>query len=498
MKTDSVLSEKGWPHFKNLIGGEWSDSCTGDTFVDINPADMRDCLAVFPQSNREDAKAAIDAACDAQRKWEITTPPQRGKILFRAAEILEQQKEELARILTREEGKILAESRAEVARAIDIFRYFAGEGHRLNGEVIVSEDPSMLLYTQRQPLGVVSIITPWNFPIAIPAWKLAPALICGNATIFKPASLTPLIGFKIVEALKNAGLPNGVLNLVTGLGSTMGMELIENGAVAGISFTGSYDVGRKIYGSCTEANAMPRLQLEMGGKNPLVILSDANLDVAVDITVKGAFGGTGQSCTATSRAIVERTVLDQYTRLLVERVRRMKIGNGLDETTGMGPAVSEAELKKDLDYVEIGRQEGAKLAYGGKQLKGADYDLGHFMQPAIFVNVEQGMRIAREEIFGPVLSIIPANDFKNALELANDAEYGLAASICTSSLEWAHAFVQGIQAGVVKVNRPTTGIFVQAPFGGMKKSSSMTFKEQGKAAIDFYTFSKTVYMGVKS
>ena len=497
MKTENPFSETRGPRFRNLIGGEWRDSCTGALFVDENPANTRECVAVFPQSSHEDAKAAIEAASEAQDKWESMTPPQRGKLLYKTAEILEQQKEELARTLTREEGKILPESRVEVGRAIDIFRYFAGEGHRLNGEVIPSEDPGMLLYTQKQPLGIVSIITPWNFPIAIPSWKLAPALICGNVVIFKPASLTPLIGFKIVEGLEKAGLPAGVVNFVTGPGSSVGMELIQNQAIDGISFTGSYDVGREIYRCGAEANTMPRLQLEMGGKNPLVVLSDAKLDVAVDITVKGAFGGTGQSCTATSRAIVESAVVDEYTRLLVEQVRRMKIGNGLDQTTEMGPVVSEAELKKDLDYVEIGRKEGAQLAYGGKQLKGAGYDSGHFMEPTIFVNVKRDMRIAREEIFGPVLSIITANDFNDALQLANDAEYGLAASICTNSLERAHAFVQGVQAGVVKVNRPTTGIFVQAPFGGMKKSSSMTFKEQGKAAIDFYTFSKSVYMGVK-
>ena len=295
-------------HFKNLIGGGWQDSSDRNTFADVNPADTRDIVAVFPQSTRDDARAAIDAAESARRKWEEVVPPSRGKILFKAAEMLEARKEELARILTREEGKVLADSRGEVARAVDILRFYAGEGHRMNGEVIPSEDADMMLYTEKQPLGVVLIITPWNFPVAIPAWKIAPALICGNTVVFKPASLTPLIGLKIVEALKDAGLPDGVLNFITGPGSTVGMELVENRKVAAISFTGSYEVGDRIYKSRAESGGMPRIQLEMGGKNPLVVLSDADLQKAVEIAVKGGFGGTGQACTATSRIIVEEPV----------------------------------------------------------------------------------------------------------------------------------------------------------------------------------------------
>lgn len=481
---------------KNLIAGEWRDSSSRETFQDINPGDTRDIIATFPQSNREDALAAIDAAEEAQKNWQKISSPQRGKILFKAAEIIEQRKEEFARVLTREEGKVLAESRAEVNRAIDIFRFFAGEGNRLNGEVIASEDPGMMLYTLRQPLGTVSVITPWNFPIAIPAWKIAPALICGNTAVFKPASLTPQIGLKIVESLKEAGLPPGVLNFITGPGSTVGLELIENEAVDGISFTGSYHVGEQIYRNSARTDAMPRIQLEMGGKNPLVILSDADLTKAVEITVKGAFGGTGQACTATSRVIVEEPVLAEYTRLLVERTKKIKIGNGLEESNEMGPAVSEPELRKDLDYVDVGVREGANLLFGGRRLKGGEYDQGYFMEPAIFTNVTQDMRIAKEEIFGPVVGITSAKNFDQAVEMANDADYGLSASICTNNLEKAHKFTERVQAGVVKVNRPTTGILVQAPFGGMKKSSSMTFKEQGTAAIDFYTFTKTIYMGI--
>jgi len=481
-----------------LIDGEWSESSNGKIFQDMNPADSREILAEFPNASREDARAAIEAAHKAREKWEATTPPQRGKLLFKAAEVLEARKEELARTLTREEGKVLMESRAEVGRAIEIFRYFAGEGQRLGGEVIPSDDPDVLLYTQKQPLGVVSIITPWNFPIAIPAWKIAPALVCGNTVVFKPASLTPLIALKVVEALVEAGIPSGVINFVTGPGFTVGLELIENEKVSAISFTGSYEVGEHIHRKCAQSNGMPRVQLEMGGKNPLVVLSDADLAKAVEIAVKGGFGGTGQACTATSRVIVEEPVLGEYTRLLIERAKKIKVGNGLDESNEMGPAVSESELKKNLDYVQIGLNEGAKLLTGGRRLEGQGYDHGFFMEATLFGNVEPSMRIAKEEIFGPVISILKAKNFDHAIELANDVEYGLSSSICTRSLEKAHEFARRIQAGVVKVNRPTTGVLVQAPFGGMKKSSSMTFKEQGKAAIEFYTFSKTVYMGTRS
>lgn len=484
-------------HYRNLIGGNWADSSDRSTFSDVNPADNREIIADFPQSTRDDARAAIDAAHSSFEKWEKVTPPQRGKILLKAAEILEAEKDELKRFLTREEGKVLADSNAEVSRGIDVFRFFAGEGQRLSGEVLPSEDAGMMLYTQRQPIGVVSIITPWNFPIAIPAWKIAPALVCGNTVVFKPASLTPLIGLKIVEALRNAGLPDGVLNFITGPGASVGMELVENDKVAAISFTGSYEVGEKIHRTCSQGDGMPRVQLEMGGKNPLVVLSDADIPKAVEIAVKGGFGGTGQACTATSRVIVEESVLEEFTRTLVERTKQIKVGNGLTDGVEMGPAVSESELKKDLDYVDIGMRENAKLLCGGTRLQGGEYEYGYFLKPAVFGGVKPDMRISREEIFGPVISLLSANNFNHALELANDVEYGLSASICTNNLEKAYAFIDGIQAGVVKVNRPTTGILVQAPFGGMKKSSSMTFKEQGKSAVDFYTFSKTVYMGIR-
>jgi len=315
--------------------------------------------------------------------------------------------------------------------------------------------------------------------------------------VFKPASLTPLIGLKLVEALKDAGLPSGVINLVTGPGSTVGLEMIENEKISAISFTGSFEVGDGIGKSCRQSDGMPRVQLEMGGKNPLLILADADIPAAVETTVRGAFSGTGQACTATSRVIVEEKVMDDYTKSLTERVRRIKVGNGMNESNEMGPAVSEAELRKDLNYVEIGKNEGAQLLYGGKRLTGPEYDLGYFMEPTIFTQVNQTMRIWKEEIFGPVISILSAADFERGIELANDSDFGLSASICTRSLENAHTFVRRVQAGIVKVNRPTTGLMVQAPFGGMKKSSSMTFKEQGRSAIDFYTFTKSAYMGIR-
>lgn len=492
-----MLESNATPSFKNFIAGKWIESVTGEVFDDVNPADTRDLIATFPKSSREDARAAIDSALGAKIKWEAVPPPQRGKILFRAAEIIESKKGEIARLFTREEGKVLTESRAEVSRTVDILKFFAGEGQRLGGEVISSDDPEVLLFTKRYPLGVVSVITPWNFPLAIPAWKIAPALVCGNTVVFKPASLTPIMGFTLVEALENSGLPDGVLNFVTGPGSTVGVELIENHSIDAISFTGSYNIGKEISKTSLAIGPTRRIQLEMGGKNPLVVLSDADLSKAVEITIKGAFGGTGQACTATSRVIVEKPVLEDYTRLLVQRVGHIKVGNGLEEINEMGPAVSEGEITKDLDYVEIGKKESAVLLCGGRRLRGPGYDHGFFMEPTVFSNVQPSMRIAREEIFGPIVSILTADNFERACELANDSDYGLSASICTNSLDKTHLFLSRIQAGVVKVNRPTTGVLVQAPFGGMKKSSSMTFKEQGTAALDFYTFTKAIYLGFK-
>lgn len=476
-----------------IIGGEKIFSTDGRTFKDINPADTDDVLAEFPMLSREDAARAIEAAKEAQAKWSSTPAPERGRILVKAAQILENELEELARLLTREEGKTLAESRIETNRIVSIFRFYGVMGYRLRGEFTVSAEPNTHLFTTREPLGVVSIITPWNFPVAIPSWKMAPALVCGNAVVFKPASYTPLIGYRLVDALHRAGLPPGVLNFVTGSGSTVGAELISNPDVDAISFTGSLEVGEEIKRTAGARNV--RIQLELGGKNPAVILDDADMGRAVEMVVRGAFGLTGQACTATSRAIVLDGVAEEFTQRLVERVRRIRVGNGLAEGVEMGPVVGEKEMNKILDYIRVGVDEGAKLILGGGGLRGPEHSKGYFVEPTIFSEVTPDMRIAQEEIFGPVLAVMRASSFDEAVELANKIEYGLSASIFTRSLPRAFEFINRVQAGVVKINKPTTGLEPHVPFGGYRKSSYGMIREQGETAIDFYTKIKTVYLG---
>ncbi len=475
--------------YLNYIGGEWRPSRDGATFEDRNPANPEEVVGSFPLSTREDVVDALRAAKEAQPGWAATLPAQRGEILLRAGRIIESRLEELARILTREEGKTLREATGEVKRAADIFKFFAGEGRRLAGEVFPSDRAGSFTMTRREPLGVVALITPWNFPVAIPAWKMAPALIAGNAVVFKPASLSPLIGLEIVRALEEAGLPGGVVNLVTGSGGVVGDELVTNEMVDAISFTGSYEVGYDIYQRA--APRMVRVQLEMGGKNPLIVLADADLDLAVQLAVIGGYGVTGQACTATSRVIVEEPIAEEFTRRLKERAESLKVGDGLDPDTGMGPAVSEDQLKTDLEYIEIGKREGARLIAGGGAIEGKK---GYFVQPTLFADVRPDMRIAQEEIFGPVIGIMTARDFDEAMAIANQVQYGLVASICTNDMKRAFQFAERIEAGVVKINQPTTGLELHVPFGGFKHSSSGTFKEQGRIALDFYTRLKTVYV----
>jgi len=397
--------------------------------------------------------------------------------------------EEIATTLTREEGKTLAEARAEVARARDIFRYFSGEGWRMKGDVLPSSVKGELLYTRREPLGDVSIITPWNFPIAIPAWKIAPALVYGNTVVFKPASFAPETGLRLVEALVQAGLPPGVINFITGSGRVVGDEMVSSPQINGISFTGSYAVGTGIYAQAIKN--MTRVQLEMGGKNALLVLNDAKLELAVDLAVRGGFGLTGQACTATSRVIVEAGIADEFAQALATAAGNLVVGNGLESGVQMGPAVSREQMETDLSYVQIGREEGARLLAGGGVAQGG----GFFVQPTVFDHVEPQMRIAQEEIFGPVIGIIRARDLDDAIEKANAISYGLTAGIVTNDLHRAFTFATRVEAGVVKINEPTTGLALQAPFGGFKHSSANTFKEQGPAAIEFYTRTKTVYVG---
>ena len=473
---------------KNLIGGEWVGASDHASFETRNPARADEVLAVFPSATAADTAQAVAAAAEAFPAWAATPAPARGAILFKAAELLTERLDEVARTLTREEGKTLAEATGEVVRARDILRYYGGEGWRIGGDVLPANAPNAMLYSRREPLGVVAAITPWNFPIAIPAWKIAPALVYGNAVVFKPASATPLTALRLVECLVDAGLPAGVLSLVTGSGSVVGGALAGDPVVRGLTFTGSHDTGSSIYARATEHYA--RVQLEMGGKNPTIVLDDADLGLAVKLAVMGGFSLTGQSCTATSRVIVEEGIADRFAAALAEAANALNVGDGLESGIQMGPAVSEEQLETDLDYVRIGREEGAELLAGG----GRAGEGGHFLRPTVFDGVDVHSRLAQEEIFGPVIGIVRARDLDDAIFKANAVGYGLAASICTNDLRRAMTFVDRIEAGVVKVNEPTTGLALQAPFGGFKQSSANTFKEQGPAAVDFYTRTKTVYI----
>jgi 2,5-dioxopentanoate dehydrogenase len=478
--------------YQNFIAGQWAPPQAGKTFRTLNPADQRETVAEYPLSGQADAAAAIAAATKASSAWAATTAVARGRILSKASQILEARKAELAELLTREEGKTLAESAGEVQRAIDIFRFFGGLSYVLGGQTIPHDLPGNLLFTRREPLGVTALITPWNFPIAIPAWKLAPALVCGNAVVMKPASQAPAMTLELARALAEAGLPKGVLNAVVGEGRTVGSELAANPAVAALSFTGSHAVGHGIYQQL--AQRMARAQMEMGGKNPTIVLADADLDLAATLVVKAGFGLTGQACTATSRVIVERPELGPFLDKLLARTRALKVANGLTPGVDMGPAVSRQQLEGNLAYVEGAVQQGAKLLCGGHRLTDGDYAQGWFMEPVILSDVKPSMRIACEEVFGPVVAVLAVEDFEEALAVANGVEMGLSASVVTRDLKKAMLYAERIEAGVVKINQISTGLALQAPFGGVKKSSTDSFKEQGAGAIEFYSKLKTVYL----
>lgn len=478
--------------YKNFIGGEWRAAQSGRVYQTVNPADTRDVVAEYPSGDRADAVAAIAAATGAFPSWAATTSVVRGRILGKASQLIEARKSELAHLLTREEGKTLAESTGEAQRTADIFRFFSGLSYQLGGQTIPHDLPGNLLYTRREPLGVVGLITPWNFPIAIPAWKIAPALVSGNSVVIKPASLAPALTLELAKILAEAGLPPGVLNVVVGDGRAVGGEMASNPAVAALSFTGSYSVGQKIYQQL--ALRMARAQMEMGGKNPTIILADADLDLAARLVAAAGFGLTGQACTATSRVIVESSVVAEFTEKLIARAQAIRVGNGLHEGVTMGPAVNRQELDGNLDHIAAAQAEGAKLLWGGRRLTAGDLAHGHFMSPAVLGGVTPGMRIAREEVFGPVVGIIAVENFDEAMAVANGVDVGLSASIVTRDLKRAMLYTERIQAGVVKVNQVSTGLALQAPFGGVKKSSTDSFKEQGAAAIEFYTRLKTVYL----
>jgi acyl-CoA reductase-like NAD-dependent aldehyde dehydrogenase len=478
--------------YSNFIDGESQASGAGATFKTTNPADTREAVAEYPLSGRAEAAAAIAAAKKAFPGWAATTSVARGRILSKASILLEARKAELAELLTREEGKTLAESTGEVQRAVDIFRFFGGLSYTVGGQTIPHDLPNNLLYTVRQPLGVVGLITPWNFPIAIPAWKLAPALLAGNALVLKPASQAPSMALELAKVLHEAGLPKGVFNVVTGDGRSVGGELATNETVVALSFTGSLKVGQQIYKQLAER--MARSQMEMGGKNPTIVLADADLDLAATLVIKAGFGLTGQACTATSRVIVEKSVAQALTDKIAAKARALKVGNGLTAGIDMGPAVNQQEFDGNFEFIEGAIKEGAKLVCGGKRLTDGDFAHGFFMEPTLLTDVTPTMRIAREEVFGPVVVIITVENFEEAIAVANGVDVGLSASIVTRDIKKAMQYTERIEAGVVKVNQISTGLALQAPFGGVKKSSSDSFKEQGAGAIDFYTKIKTVYL----
>jgi aldehyde dehydrogenase (NAD+) len=477
--------------FRSFIGGEWVGARSGRTFETRNPAQTDEVVGVYPQGDTADARQAIEAARAAQPAWAAIPAPKRGEILFRAAQLLETRGESVARDMTREEGKTLPEARGEVARAVNILRYFGGEGARLAGQFAPSERTRVVIHTIRQPLGVVGLITPWNFPIAIPAWKTAPALVGGNAVVLKPSDLAPLCALRLVEALDEAGVTKGAVNVVTGPGSSVGHEIVTNAHVRAISFTGSEATGSAI--AVEGAKRRARVQLEMGGKNPTIVLRDADITDAVSTVVNAAFFSTGQRCTATSRVIVEEPIAEPFTDALVERTRSLKVGNGLETGIDVGPSVDERQLETVLEYVGIGRGEGAAVQCGGERLHGGAWSRGWFSAPAVLSGVTPEMRVAQEEIFGPVLAVMPAQNLDQAIELANGVRFGLSAGICTKSLTAAYEFIHRAEAGLVMVNLPSAGVEYHVPFGG-SKASSMGMREQGPVALDFYTELKTAYV----
>ena len=476
---------------RNLyIGGEWVDSTADSSYEVRNPAHRYHVLAEVQAAGVEDAERAVAAATDAASSWAATPAPQRADILYRVHELMRDRREEFARLITLEEGKSLPDARAEVQRSLNIIQYAAGEGRRMFGYTTPSETRDTVAYTLRRPLGVVAVITPWNFPLAIPAWKIAPALICGNAVVFKPASSTPLSAIKLTETFIEAGLPPGVLNLVTGPGGSVGSYLVNHPDIAGISFTGSTEIGTGLYAQA--ASTLKKVQCEMGGKNAVIVLADADMEQAVGSVAIAAFGSTGQRCTATSRVIVEETAMDTFLEGLVERTKGLTVGDGLD-SHDVGPVVSEGQFQKIMEYINIGKEEGANLLHGGGALTGPEFTGGLYIEPTIFTDVDPGMRIAKEEIFGPVLTVFSCRDLAHAIDISNNVQFGLSSSIYTRDLPKAFRYIEDVEAGMVHVNAPTLGGEVHLPFGG-SKASGVGPREQGTEAVNFFSEVVTVYV----
>ncbi|OGR82588.1 MAG: aldehyde dehydrogenase [Elusimicrobia bacterium RIFCSPHIGHO2_02_FULL_57_9] len=490
MKT-LTKTEKAPANLKQYIAGKWIEGGSERQVVSTNPADARQVLAQFRCADKNDALSALAAASQAALAWRNTTPPARGRILAKAAQIARERAPELAALMTREEGKILAEAKGEMDKGITLMEWFAGEGLRFMGITAPSELPKNLLYTVRQPLGVVSIITPWNFPWAIPVWKISPALVAGNAVVFKPASLVPAMAVEIVKIFEQAGLPPGVLNLVLGAGSALGDTLVEDPRIRAVSFTGSNSIGQRVHGICGKRGA--KVTCEMGGKNPAIVWDDADLELALGGVVKGAFGATGQRCTATSRLIIHEKVADEFQSMLLSEMKKIKVGDGMNPAVGMGPAVDAAQLKTDLDYIEIAKTQGAKLVYGGRHLQEGDLKHGYFVEPTLFEGVTPSMRIFKEEVFGPVLSVTRVKTFAQAMEAANAVEFGLTSAIYTQDLTLAMRFADEMEAGMVHVNSPTVGGEAQVPFGGVKRSG-VGEREMSKEGLHFFTELKTVFI----
>ena len=487
MRTETA----GITTFYNLIDGEWLPSVSGDVFENRNPADTDDFIGLFQKSNAADAARAIDAARRAYEHWRLVPAPKRAELLFRVAQLLAERKEALARDMTREMGKVLDETRGDVQEAIDMTYFMAGEGRRQYGQTVPSELRDKFAMSIRQPVGVSAIITPWNFPMAIPSWKIIPALVCGNTVVFKPATLTPLSALNFVRVLEEAGIPRGVVNLVTGGGGDVGNALLVSDAVRIVSFTGSTDVGRIV--AQQAAPSFKKVHLEMGGKNVIMIMDDANLELAVEGCLWGGFGTSGQRCTAASRVVVHEKVYQPFLEQFVARAKALRVGNGLDPATQMGPSVSRGQLETVVKYVAIGRQEGARLACGGHALAHAAHARGFFHEPTVFADVAPTMRIAQEEIFGPVVSVIPCKSCEEAVAIGNGVQYGLSASIYTQDVNRAFAVMRDMYTGIFYVNAPTIGAEVHLPFGGTK-STGNGHREAGTAALDVFSEWKSVYV----
>jgi alpha-ketoglutaric semialdehyde dehydrogenase len=477
--------------FLNYINNEWKASSDDAVVSSYNPANKDEVVGYVQKSTRDDLDEAVNAAHQAKKEWRKLGQVARGQFLFKVANVLEENLDDIAKTMTLEMGKTLPEAKGETARGVAILRYYAGEGMRSDGDTIPSTDPEALMFTKRTPLGVVGVITPWNFPVAIPIWKIAPALVYGNTVVFKPATEAAVTAAKVIECFAKAGLPKGVLNFITGSGSVIGQGLIDHPLLNGITFTGSETVGKNVAKSAADSGI--KYQLEMGGKNPVIVAKDADLNLAVNAVISGGLRSTGQKCTATSRVIIESSIYDEFKELLLKEMDSITIGDGLQDGIWMGPCASEGQFNTVCSYIEKGKEEGASLIYGGEVLTEAQYQNGYYIRPAIFENVKSEMIIAQEEIFGPVLALIKVDSLEDAIEIANDSKYGLSASIFTRNIGSFLTFIDDMEAGLVRINAESAGVELQAPFGGMKASSTGS-REQGEAAKEFFTSIKTIFL----